>query len=83
MLKLKFEVTKWIENNYRIKFWLENQCSYELSIPIREDNTKEYSKWTSKYVLNKVAESNSLQFNNFGKRYKSFAKAVGNYSEKE
>ena len=52
ILKLKFKVTKWIENNYGTKFWLENQYSYESSIPIREDNTKEYSKWISKYVLN-------------------------------
>ena len=40
--------------------------------------SKENIKRISKYIFNKVVESNSLKFNSFGKYYKSFTKAVGN-----
>ena len=33
--------------------------------------------------MSKVTEVSSLQFNNFGKRYQSFAKAVGGKNENE
>ena len=45
---------------------------------LQENNDiKEYSKRISKYVFDKVVEASSLKFNNFSKRYKSFASTVG------
>jgi len=67
ILKLKFEVTKWIENNYGTTFTLENNYNYESTILVREQDTKEYSKRINEYVRKKVIEANSLMFNNFGK----------------
>ena len=62
-------------------FTLENNCNYESIIPVRAQDTKEYSKRINKYIRKKVTEANSSRFNNFGKRYKSFAKAVGAQSK--
>ena len=37
----------------------------------------------SNYIMKKVTEVSSLRFNNFGKRYKSFAKVVGGKNKNE
>jgi len=55
---------------------IKNKSEYTSTVPESKEITLQYHQKTTEYLRSKIIENNKLKFNNFRKRYKSFAEAA-------
>ena len=78
--KLKTEGQQWPANNFGSKLLINRKVEYKSIVLKPREQLVQVNKKINDYIRKKIIENNGLKWNNFGCRYKSYAKATEEYT---